>query len=163
MKLLAVAVIGLGLAGTTLIAHGQQGTTPTCPSDMSHRACELTQLDALMKRLDQASANMAHTKAGRSYALAIQSAVTKNWVVPDGLPNAVCKVHIVQRPGGAIESATADASCPFNDRGRLSVVNAVLRTQSLPYKGYESVFRRNITLTFVPPGTQVTVSGTELY
>jgi len=140
---------------------------------MSQEACKQVKsakTDALLKQFAQASAQTARLNAKvasslallRSYALAIQSAVTKNWVMSDGLPNATCKVHIVQLPGGVVESATTDASCPFDDRGRRSVVNAVLRTGNLPYKGYESVFRRNIILTFVPPGTQVTVSGTEL-
>jgi colicin import membrane protein len=34
--------------------------------------------------------------------------------------------------------------------GRRSIENAVLRTKTLPYKGFESVFRRDITLTFMP-------------
>ena len=176
MKLLPVAMIGLGLVGMASIARGQQSSAPTCTTEMSQQACkqaELAKIDALLKQNDQASAKVAHAMADaemahaslallRSYALAIQSAVTKNWVMPDGLPNAVCKVRVVQLPGGIVESAVADASCPFDDRGRRSVVNAVLRTQNLPYKGYESVFRRNIMLTFVPSGTPIAVSGTGL-
>jgi colicin import membrane protein len=66
------------------------------------------------------------------------------------MPNAPCKVHIVQLPGGDVMSATVDPSCPYDDAGRRSVENAILRTRTLPYKGFESVFQRNLTITFMP-------------
>jgi hypothetical protein len=126
---------------------------------MSAEQCKIAQVDAMLKKLDQAAALTAssNAKAIRArnelvyfYASAIQKAVTKNWIQPDGIVNARCEVHIIQLPGGSVESATVDSSCPYDDLGRRSVVNAVLRTETLPYKGFESVFRRNITLTFVP-------------
>ena len=84
------------------------------------------------------------------YAVAIQSAVTPNWLRPDNMPLVSCKVHIVQLPGGVVVSATVDANCPYDAAGRRSIENAVLRTQILPYRGFEKVFRRDITLTFTP-------------
>lgn len=160
MRLL-VATAWLGLAGFSASASGQQGDAPTgeakCGPEMTIKECRQARIDALLKRMDQASATMRQRRVGvgspliTSYALAIQTAVTKNWLLPDGLPNAACRVHIVQLPGGTVESATVDSSCPYDGRGRRSVVNAVLRTQNLPYKGFESVFQRNIVLTFFPP------------
>lgn len=84
------------------------------------------------------------------YAAAIQNAVTPNWLRPDNMPNVPCKVHIVQLPGGQVMSANVDPSCPYDAAGRRSIENAVLRTRTLPYKGFEKVFSRNITLTFMP-------------
>jgi colicin import membrane protein len=66
------------------------------------------------------------------------------------MPAVPCQVHIVQLPGGDVMSATVDPSCPYDEAGRRSVENAVLRTKTLPYAGFESVFRRNLTFTFRP-------------
>ena len=139
----------------------QQGSVAangaTCDPAVTAKVCEQAQLAALFKRLDGASA-MTRRKVGAAndplmikYASAIQAAVTKNWLLPDGLPQAACKVHIVQLPGGKVERATVDESCPYDQRGRRSVVDAVLRADYLPYGGFESVFQRNIVLTFFPP------------
>ena len=84
------------------------------------------------------------------YQAAIQNAVTQNWLRPDNMPNAPCVVHIVQLPGGDVMSAKVDASCPYDEAGKRSIENAVLRAQPLPYKGFESVFKRNIDFTFRP-------------
>jgi len=84
------------------------------------------------------------------YIAAIQNAVTQNWLRPDNMPNVSCVVHIVQLPGGDVMSAKVDANCPYDEAGKRSVENAVLRAQPLPYKGFESVFRRDIDFTFTP-------------
>ena len=84
------------------------------------------------------------------YRAAIQNAVTQNWIRPDNMPNAPCVVHIVQLPGGNVMSAKASSSCPYDDAGKKSVEDAVLRAQPLPYKGFESVFAREIDFTFIP-------------
>ena len=84
------------------------------------------------------------------YLAAIQNAVTPNWLRPDNMPSVPCDVHIVQSPGGDVMSATVDPSCPYDEAGRRSVENAVLRTKTLPYKGFEKVFSRTLTFTFRP-------------
>ena len=98
----------------------------------------------------QSGTNSDHTDLSSEYAAAIQNAVTPNWLRPDNIAAAQCRVAIVQSPGGDVISATADSSCPYDDAGKRSVENAVLRTKTLPYKGFESVFNRNITITFRP-------------
>ncbi len=98
----------------------------------------------------QTGNNSANTTLDSAYAAAIQNAVTPNWLRPDTIPAVPCQVHIVQSPGGDVMSATVDSSCPYDEAGRSSVENAVLRTKTLPYKGFESVFRRNLTFTFRP-------------
>jgi colicin import membrane protein len=98
----------------------------------------------------QTGNNSQNSSLADEYIAAIQNAVTPNWTRPDNIPAVPCQVHIVQSPGGDVMSATVDSSCPYDDAGRRSVENAVLRTKTLPYKGFESVFQRNLTFTFRP-------------
>jgi colicin import membrane protein len=98
----------------------------------------------------QTGNNSQNSSLADEYAAAIQNAVTPNWLRPDNIPAVPCQVHIVQSPGGDVMSATVDSSCPYDDAGRRSVENAVLRTKTVPYKGFESVFQRNLTFTFRP-------------
>ncbi|WP_426702234.1 cell envelope integrity protein TolA [Rhodanobacter sp. Col0626] len=98
----------------------------------------------------QTGNNSQNSSLADEYAAAIQNAVTPNWLRPDNIPAVPCQVHIVQSPGGDVMSATVDSSCPYDEAGRRSVENAVLRTKTLPYKGFESVFQRNLTFTFRP-------------
>jgi colicin import membrane protein len=98
----------------------------------------------------QTGNNSPNSNLADEYAAAIQNAVTPNWLRPDNIAALPCQVHIVQSPGGDVMSATVDSSCPYDEAGRRSVENAVLRTKTLPYKGFESVFQRNLTFTFRP-------------
>jgi colicin import membrane protein len=98
----------------------------------------------------QTGNNSKDSSLSDEYGAAIQNAVTPNWLRPDNMPNVPCVVHIVQMIGGDVMSAKVDPSCPYDDAGKRSIENAVLRTKTLPYKGFESVFNRDITLTFRP-------------
>ncbi len=98
----------------------------------------------------QSGNNSENTNLRDQYLAAIQNAVTPNWLRPDNMPNVPCKVNIVQLPGGDVMSAKADPSCPYDEAGKRSIENAVLRAQPLPYKGFESVFQRTLTFTFRP-------------
>lgn len=84
------------------------------------------------------------------YLAAVQNAVTQNWTRPDNMPNVACVVSIVQLPGGDVMSAKVDAGCPYDEAGKRSIENAVLRAQPLPYQGFESVFKRTLKFTFRP-------------
>jgi colicin import membrane protein len=100
---------------------------------------------------DQARSGNAGTDTDlqAQYFAAIQSAVTQAWLRPDNIPpGSACDIHIVQIPGGQVLSVKIDPSCPFDEAGRKSVENAVLRAQPLPYKGFEKVFQREIPFTF---------------
>jgi colicin import membrane protein len=98
----------------------------------------------------QTGNNAQNSSLVDQYQAAIQNAVTPNWLRPDNMPDVACKVHIVQIIGGDVMSAKVDPSCPYDEAGRRSIENAVLRTKTLPYKGFESVFSRELTLTFRP-------------
>jgi colicin import membrane protein len=85
------------------------------------------------------------------YLAAIQNTLKQNWVGPDNMPpNQQCLLHIVQLPGGQVVSAKVDSNCPFDDAGRKSVEDAAMRANQLPYKGFESVFSRNVDMYFKP-------------
>lgn len=83
------------------------------------------------------------------YAAAIQQAVLNQWVRPETVPlGQRCRVSIRQLPGGDVMSVEVQPGCPFDEAGRRSLENAVLRAKPLPYRGFESVFQRNLTLNF---------------
>lgn len=84
------------------------------------------------------------------YAGALTQTITQNWLRPDNIPaGSVCPIRITQIPGGQVIDVQVLPTCPFDEPGRRSVKNAVLRAQPLPYKGYRSVFQRIVTLNFV--------------
>ncbi len=83
------------------------------------------------------------------YAAAIQQAVLNQWVRPDTIPRGQrCRLTIVQLPGGEVREVQFAANCPYDAAGRRSVEAAVLRAQPLPYRGFESVFQRNLNFNF---------------
>lgn len=86
---------------------------------------------------------------GARYQLAIKDAVTRNWLRPDtARPGIVCKLQIVQIPGGEVIQASVTSPCNADDLTRRSIEAAVLKAQPLPYRGYESVFNRSVIFTF---------------
>lgn len=83
------------------------------------------------------------------YAAAIQQAVLSQWVRPDSVPlGQKCSIHIRQVPGGTVIQAQVSPGCPFDDAGKRSIEAAVLRAQPLPYRGFESVFARDLNFNF---------------
>ena len=99
----------------------------------------------------QTGTNGADSGLVGRYQAAIKNAVTQHWIQPDTVQSgSSCKVHITQIPGGDVLSVSVDSSCPYDAAGRQSVENAVLAAKPLPYQGFESVFQRDITITFRP-------------
>ncbi len=84
------------------------------------------------------------------YAAAIQAQAVNSWRRPEGITSVVCDIRIVQIPGGDVISASVSPSCAADELTRTSM-EAAVRQQALPYRGYESVFRREIVLTFCYP------------
>ena len=118
------------------------------------------QADATAKRQLEAEAAMqrqmaAEFKAGQiatkgdEYYAAIQSQVTNNWFrPPTARPGLRCRLKIVQIPGGEVISATIAGKCNADEATRRSLVAAVDRAGSLPYRGFEEVFEREIDFIF---------------
>ncbi|QNK00186.1 cell envelope integrity protein TolA [Dyella telluris] len=99
----------------------------------------------------QTGANGPDAGLRAQYLAAIQNTLKQNWVGPDNMPtNQQCLLHIVQLQGGQVVSAKVDSSCPFDEAGRKSVEDAAMRANQLPYKGFESVFSRNVDMFFKP-------------
>ena len=83
------------------------------------------------------------------YGAAIQQAILNQWVRPDSIPRGQrCRLTIRQLPGGDVVDVEFGAGCPYDDAGKRSVEAAILRARPLPYRGFESVFQRTLTLNF---------------
>jgi colicin import membrane protein len=75
--------------------------------------------------------------------------VLSQWIRPDSVPlGQRCTIAIRQLPGGEVVEARVAPNCPYDDAGKRSIEAAVLRAQPLPYRGFESVFQRNLTFNF---------------
>lgn len=83
------------------------------------------------------------------YKAAIAQSVTAAWLRPESTRAGVqCNIRIVQIPGGEVISASIATPCNADELTRGSIERAVMRAQPLPYRGFESVFAREITFTF---------------
>ena len=83
------------------------------------------------------------------YAAALTQAIRSNWSRPDNVPSTVkCVIDITQLPGGKVINVQVSPSCPYDALGKRSVEAAVYKAQPLPYAGFESVFSRELELSF---------------
>jgi colicin import membrane protein len=119
------------------------------------RLRQIAEYQARRASNNAAAASAAQGPAGpdaglsEAYARALTEAIRSNWIQPDNVsPTQVCRIKIRQIPGGEVIDAQVDPSCPYDEAGRRSVEAAVLRAQPLPYRGFESVFKRDLTLNF---------------
>jgi len=88
------------------------------------------------------------TKAEEYYA-AIQAQVTNNWLrPPTARPGLRCTLKIIQIPGGEVISANIAGQCNADEATRRSLIAAVERAGTLPYRGFEEVFQREIDFIF---------------
>lgn len=113
----------------------------------------VTQQD--LPEADQARTGMAgHDDSLQAqYFAAIQNAVTNNWQRPETTqPGVRCVLRIVQIPGGDVIGVQISSPCNADVMTRNSLEQAVKRAAPLPYKGYESVFTRDINFNFTYDG-----------
>jgi len=106
-----------------------------------------------LPKADQLQSGQNGPDAGlrAQYLAAIQNTLKDNWVGQANIPPGQrCLLHIVQLPGGDVMSASVDSSCPYDDAGKKTVEDAARRAGQLPYKGFESVFSRNVDMYFTP-------------
>ncbi|HWU70627.1 MAG TPA: cell envelope integrity protein TolA, partial [Pseudoxanthomonas sp.] len=72
------------------------------------------------------------------------------WTRPESVPLGTrCRVIIRQLPGGNVMSAEVQPGCPMDQAGQDSLERAVLKAQPLPYRGFETVFNRQLNFNFV--------------
>lgn len=84
------------------------------------------------------------------YILAIQNKIQRNWRVPiDAGKMPACEVNVLQGPGGLIMDVTF-GRCPTKSGYRLSLENAVYKSEPLPEPKDSSLFDREVKLTFRP-------------
>ena len=75
--------------------------------------------------------------------------MTNNWLrPPTAQPGLRCRLRVVQIPGGEIISSAIVGACNADEATRRSVIAAVERAGTLPYRGFEDVFEREIEFTF---------------
>jgi colicin import membrane protein len=97
-------------------------------------------------------AGQARTKSD-NYQAAIQAFVTQNWLrPPTAQPGLRCTLKIVQIPGGEVISAAIAGQCNGDEVTRRSILAAVERGGTLPYRGFEDVFAREIDFIFIYDG-----------
>lgn len=93
------------------------------------------------------------TSLEAEYYAAIQSAVTNAWLRPETTPPGVkCTLEITQIIGGDVIQATVVNPCNADSATRTTLEQAPRRASPLPYKGYESVFKRKIRFEFTYDG-----------
>jgi colicin import membrane protein len=107
----------------------------------------------------QAAAEAQQFRAGQmatksdNYRAAIQAFVTQNWLRPPTAQAGLrCTLRIVQIPGGEVISAAISGKCNGDDATRRSILAAVERGGTLPYRGFEDVFEREIDFIFIYDG-----------
>ena len=83
------------------------------------------------------------------YIAALQQTADSNWNHV-GVPELTrCKVRFTQIPGGEVINVEF-MNCPYDAEGRETVERA-LRKSPMPYSGFETVFERQIQLSFCFP------------
>jgi len=98
---------------------------------------------------EQAQADARRATLREEYMITIQTLVTRSWTRPPTTqPGVACTVRVFQIPGGEIIAAEIVRPCNADQATRRSIVAAVNRVGELPYRGYESVFSREIDFVF---------------
>jgi colicin import membrane protein len=83
------------------------------------------------------------------YVAALQQAADQNWNHLGAPELTACKVRFTQIRGGEVINVEFIA-CPYDVQGR-EFVERALRKGMMPYAGFESVFERQVSLTFCYP------------
>lgn len=116
------------------------------------------QRDLENQRMEQLAAEEAQ-RAGNNgrddsllgqYKLAITTLVDRNWLRPDSLREGFrCNVTLTQIIGG--EVIAVDTSSCSGDPLVVRSLEAAVQREPLPYRGFESVFVRKVTIPFCYP------------
>jgi colicin import membrane protein len=85
------------------------------------------------------------------YQSSVISSVTRQWNKPaTANKNLVCHVRVRQIPGGGVVDAQISTPCNANSIVQKSIIDAILKADPLPYKGFEKVFSRQAVFIFKP-------------
>ena len=83
------------------------------------------------------------------YKAAMLQTADQNWNHLGAAELSVCKVRFTQIPGGEVINVEF-MNCPYDAQGR-EFVERALRKGMMPYAGFESVFMRQVELSFCFP------------
>jgi colicin import membrane protein len=83
------------------------------------------------------------------YKAAMLQTADQNWNHLGAPELTTCKVRFTQLPGGDV-SEVEFIRCPYDAEGREFVERALMKTP-MPYSGFESVFMRQVELSFCYP------------
>lgn len=98
---------------------------------------------------EQAQADARRATLREEYILTIQELIRRNWTRPPTTAVGMnCTVKVFQIPGGEIISSELVSPCNADQATRRSIETAINRVTALPYRGYESVFEREIEFGF---------------
>ncbi len=87
------------------------------------------------------------------YVQSIKARVASNWARPPTTPKGLkCRVRVKQIPGGGVVDASISTPCNADALVKKSIINAVKRSDPLPYTGFEDVFERTLSFTFTYDG-----------
>ena len=87
------------------------------------------------------------------YVQSIKARVASNWARPPTTPKGLkCRVRVKQIPGGGVIDASISTPCNADALVKKSIINAVKRSDPLPYTGFEDVFERTLSFTFTYDG-----------
>ncbi len=87
------------------------------------------------------------------YVQSIKARVASNWAHPPTTPKGLkCRVRVKQIPGGGVVDASISTPCNADALVKKSIINAVKRSDPLPYTGFEDVFERTLSFTFTYDG-----------
>jgi colicin import membrane protein len=106
-----------------------------------------TPIAAAAAGLQRASSGEDRKTLEGRYADALQSSVMRHWVPTDS-DRGHCRVYIKQALGGEVLSVHADPGCTFTSERLEAARKAVFDASPLPYRGFESIFRADLTYTF---------------
>jgi len=118
-------------------------------AEAQRQAADEAAMREQMEAEEQAFKSGQMATLAESYYAAIQAQVTNNWLrPPTAQPGLQCTLSIVQIPGGEVISAAIKGSCNADEATRRSLIAAVERAGTLPYRGFEDVFQREIDFRF---------------
>ncbi len=108
---------------------------------------------ALKAKLEDEETQRRLNSLRDAYRLAIKQRIERNWRRPPEsgkMPD--CEVHVIQGPGGIILGVTFGVCKGGSTTYRLSIKNAVYKSDPLPTPGDPALFDRELTIIFVDPG-----------
>ncbi|PVZ84890.1 hypothetical protein C9426_21375 [Serratia sp. S1B] len=94
----------------------------------------------------------------KDYQSALIRAIQIHLIIADDTSPLPCKVAITQLPGGHISKIDFAPDCPYSRGAKQAILEAIQKSDPLPYQGFEQLFKPTIDIIFKlqPPNTNAT-------